>query len=274
MPSHKLAVFSSATVFQSPHSVTSSLCAIRQQTTCVLSSLLHFMHLAGGHTHACMRDPNIYEKTRGDKKWHKLQKGKNAENENGAWEWSGDGMRMWICGAAISDRKMRDNWSVNWWVGNNNWCHFKLAKWSGLKESAQGYTTPAGTTTGSTAAGCGRGYCWWYPNLRWYFTSTFRRSAAQKRNRRQLSDRPNLQTCELIHCAKCSVNLPKISIASLNQTFFKIQQIVLGVVLFCIIITLDRFWVNLKFTKLCSFVCCVATIFLHCVFGIITATIN
>lgn len=41
---------------------------------------------------------------------------------------------MW---AAISDLKMRDNWSVNGWV-RNNWCHIKLSKCSGQKESAEG----------------------------------------------------------------------------------------------------------------------------------------
>lgn len=50
--------------------------------------------------------------------------------------------------------------------------------------------------------------CWWYPNLRWYFTSTFLQSGAQKRICRHLSDRPNLQTCELLHCTKFRANLP------------------------------------------------------------------
>lgn len=55
--------------------------------------------------------------------------------------------------AAISDHKMRDNWSVNGWV-RYNWCHFKLSKWSSQKESAQGTAgeAPTGDTVTDAAA--------------------------------------------------------------------------------------------------------------------------
>lgn len=57
------------------------------------------------------------------KKWHRLPEGQNTRYED-----------LWT---AISDLKMRDNWSVNGWV-RNNWCHIKLSKCSGQKESAEG----------------------------------------------------------------------------------------------------------------------------------------
>lgn len=175
LPLHKLAVFSSVTVFQSPYSVTSSLRAIRQR-----ASSVHLYIPAGGHTHACMRDPNMCIRKREEtKSGTSCKRAKMQRMRMGMGMGPGSEAATGCACGFVScdkrDRKMRDNWSVNWWVGNNNWCHFKVAKWWGLKESAQG-KHDFSLRQHNGVDGC----CWWYPNLRWYFTSTFLQSAELK----------------------------------------------------------------------------------------------